>query len=99
MPADRDVARLFIISKDENMNWDRIDGNWKQLHGSVRAQWGKLTADHLQVLAGQRDRLAGRIQARRGRAQDASTQGALNCASSTATGASEHPTAGGAFPS
>jgi len=48
--------------KENEMNWDIIEGNWKQFSGKVKAQWGKLTDDHLDVIAGKRVELAGKIQ-------------------------------------
>jgi uncharacterized protein YjbJ (UPF0337 family) len=49
-------------SRNEKVNWDRIEGNWKQFKGNVKEQWGKLSADQLDVIAGKRDNLAGNIQ-------------------------------------
>lgn len=64
-------CRLFIIAKELNMNWDRIEGNWKQFKGNVKEQWGKLTDDQIEVIAGKRDHLAGKIQESYGVTKDA----------------------------
>jgi uncharacterized protein YjbJ (UPF0337 family) len=47
---------------EQDMNWDRIEGNWKQFTGGIKAQWGKLTDDQLDVIAGNRDQLLGKVQ-------------------------------------
>jgi len=57
--------------KEENdMNWDRIEGNWKQFKGDVLKQWGELTDDDLDVVAGEREKLVGRLQDRYGIAKE-----------------------------
>jgi uncharacterized protein YjbJ (UPF0337 family) len=50
------------LTKEIDMNWDRIEGNWKQAKGKVKEQWGKLTDDYLNKIAGKRDQLVGKIQ-------------------------------------
>jgi uncharacterized protein YjbJ (UPF0337 family) len=50
------------MTKEQRMNWDRIQGNWKQLTGKVKEQWGKLTDDDIDRIAGKRDQLAGKLQ-------------------------------------
>jgi len=57
-------------TKEDPMNWDRIEGNWKQLKGKVKEQWGKLSDDDFDVIAGRREQLAGKIQERYGLARD-----------------------------
>jgi uncharacterized protein YjbJ (UPF0337 family) len=63
-------ALLDKSSKEQTMNWDRIEGNWKQVKGKVKTQWGKLTDDDFDVIGGRRDELAGKIQERYGVAKD-----------------------------
>ena len=62
--------RTFTHSKENQMNWDRIEGNWKQVTGKAKVQWGKLTDDDLDVVAGRREQLSGKIQERYGVAKD-----------------------------
>jgi uncharacterized protein YjbJ (UPF0337 family) len=50
------------LTKEIDMNWDRIEGNWKQAKGKVKEQWGELTDDYLNKIAGKRDQLVGKIQ-------------------------------------
>jgi uncharacterized protein YjbJ (UPF0337 family) len=57
-------------SKENAMNWDRVEGNWKQFTGKVKEKWGKLTEDDLTVINGKQDQLVGRIQERYGIARD-----------------------------
>jgi len=60
-----------INSDEENdMDWNRVEGNWKQVKGKVKEQWGKLTDDDLDVIAGRREQLEGKIQQRYGLAKD-----------------------------
>jgi uncharacterized protein YjbJ (UPF0337 family) len=62
---------MFYPSLKENdMNWDRVEGNWKQFKGKAKEKWGKLTDDDLTVIAGKRDQLAGVLQKRYGYAKD-----------------------------
>lgn len=55
---------------EDEMNWDRVEGNWKQFTGKVKEKWGKLTEDDLTVIGGKQDQLVGRIQERYGLAKD-----------------------------
>jgi uncharacterized protein YjbJ (UPF0337 family) len=57
-------------TKEDAMNWDRVEGNWKQFAGKVKEKWGKLTDDDLTVIGGKQDQLVGRIQERYGVARD-----------------------------
>jgi uncharacterized protein YjbJ (UPF0337 family) len=57
-------------SMENDMNWDRVEGEWKQWKGKVQQQWGKLTNDDLDVIEGNRVELAGRLQQRYGYAKD-----------------------------
>jgi len=57
-------------SEEEDMNWDRIEGNWKEFKGKAKTQWGKLTDDDLNVIDGKRDQLEGRLQKHYGYAKD-----------------------------
>ena len=50
------------LTKETDMNWDRIEGNWKQAKVKVQEQWGKLTDDFLDKIAGKREQLVGKIQ-------------------------------------
>jgi uncharacterized protein YjbJ (UPF0337 family) len=66
-------SQLPLTSKkarENNMNWDRIEGNWKQFRGKVKEQWGKLTDDELDQINGNREQLEGKLQARYGYAKD-----------------------------
>jgi uncharacterized protein YjbJ (UPF0337 family) len=56
--------------KENDMDWNRVEGNWKQVKGKVKEKWGKLTDDDLDVIEGNRDQLEGKIQERYGWARD-----------------------------
>ena len=56
---------------EDDMDWNRVEGNWKQLRGKAKQQWGKLTDDDLTMAAGRREELAGKVQERYGLAKDA----------------------------
>jgi uncharacterized protein YjbJ (UPF0337 family) len=60
------LGRPVLITKENIMNWDVIEGNWKQLKGKVQQQWGKLTDDDLKLVEGKQSELAGRLQERYG---------------------------------
>src|SRR5579864_6790611 len=53
-------------SRENDMNWDQIEGKWKQFTGSARERWGKLTDNDWETIAGKKDQLVGRIQERYG---------------------------------
>jgi uncharacterized protein YjbJ (UPF0337 family) len=55
-----------VLSTEDDMNWDQIEGNWKQMSGRVQKQWGKLTHDDLALVKGKQRELAGKIQERYG---------------------------------
>jgi uncharacterized protein YjbJ (UPF0337 family) len=55
---------------EDQMNWDRVEGNWKQFSGKVKAQWGQLTDDDIARANGKREQLEGVIQNRYGLAKD-----------------------------
>jgi uncharacterized protein YjbJ (UPF0337 family) len=55
---------------DEEMDWNRIEGNWKQTKGKVKEKWGQLTDDDLTQVNGKREQLEGKIQERYGLAKD-----------------------------
>jgi uncharacterized protein YjbJ (UPF0337 family) len=57
-------------AQEEEMDWNRVEGNWKQALGRVKEQWGKLTDDDLDTINGQRDQLEGKLQERYGYAKD-----------------------------
>ena len=61
---------MLINKGDQQMDWNRVEGNWKEMKGKVKEQWGKLTDDDLDVIAGQQDQLEGKIQERYGIARD-----------------------------
>ena len=56
----------LTCKKENDVNWDQIEGKWKQFRGSARERWGKLTDDDWQTIAGKKDQLVGRIQERYG---------------------------------
>jgi uncharacterized protein YjbJ (UPF0337 family) len=56
--------------KEEDMNWDQVEGKWKQYKGTVKEKWGKLTDDDLDVIDGKRQQLIGKIQERYGTARN-----------------------------
>jgi uncharacterized protein YjbJ (UPF0337 family) len=65
------VADTYRSTTRENiMNWDRIEGDWKQFKGKVQQQWGKLTNDDMDIVEGNRTELLGVIQKRYGCAKD-----------------------------
>lgn len=76
--ASRSLARFetadplppHAATKENTMNWDRIQGNWKQFKGNAKQQWGKLTDDQLDTVAGKRESLAGKIQEAYGLTQE-----------------------------
>jgi uncharacterized protein YjbJ (UPF0337 family) len=47
--------------RENEMNWDQIEGKWKQFKGSVKQQWGKITDDDLDFIAGARDKFVGKL--------------------------------------
>jgi uncharacterized protein YjbJ (UPF0337 family) len=57
-------------TKEQPMNWDRVQGNWEEFKGKAQQQWGKLTNDDMDVIEGKRKELAGRLQKHYGYAQD-----------------------------
>jgi uncharacterized protein YjbJ (UPF0337 family) len=70
VPVSTRCHRERILDEENDMDWDRVEGNWKQLKGKAKEQWGKLTDDDLDVIAGKRDQLEGKIQQRYGLAKD-----------------------------
>jgi uncharacterized protein YjbJ (UPF0337 family) len=74
LPEQGEIARVAIhpalITEENIMNWDRIEGDWKQFKGKVQQQWGKLTNDDIDVIEGNRTELLGVIQKRYGLAKD-----------------------------
>jgi uncharacterized protein YjbJ (UPF0337 family) len=59
-----------IQTLEDEMDWNRVEGNWKQFKGNVKEKWGKLTDDDLNVIDGRRDQLEGKLQERYGYAKD-----------------------------
>jgi uncharacterized protein YjbJ (UPF0337 family) len=57
------------MNRQEDMNWDQVEGKWKQFAGSARERWGKLTDNDWETIAGKKDQLVGRIQERYGLAK------------------------------
>jgi uncharacterized protein YjbJ (UPF0337 family) len=55
---------------EDQMDWNRVEGNWKETKGKVKEKWGQLTDDDLAQVNGQRDQLEGKIQQRYGLAKD-----------------------------
>jgi len=51
-----------LLDKDNDMNWNIIEGNWKQFTGKIQEQWGRLTDEHIEVIAGKREELSAKIQ-------------------------------------
>ena len=66
----RVVGEVTNTEWENDMNWDRVEGEWKQWKGKVQQQWGKLTNDDLDVIEGNRTELSGRLQQRYGYAKD-----------------------------
>jgi uncharacterized protein YjbJ (UPF0337 family) len=60
----------MILTAEQPMNWDQVEGNWKQLKGKIKEKWGKLTDNDLTTLSGKKDQLAGLLQQRYGYAKD-----------------------------
>lgn len=60
----------YYIGKDDDMNWDQVEGKWKQFAGSAQEKWGSLTHDDWKVIGGKKEQLVGRIQERYGIAKD-----------------------------
>ena len=56
--------------RENEMNWDQIEGMWKQFTGSAKERWGKFTDDDMQTLTGQKEHLVGKIQERYGIARE-----------------------------
>ena len=46
-------------TKEDAMDWNRVEGNWKQMKGAAKQQWGKLTDDDLTQIDGSREKLEG----------------------------------------
>jgi uncharacterized protein YjbJ (UPF0337 family) len=70
--ASPDVLRPLstISSKEDAMNWDRVEGNWKQFTGKLREKWGDLSDNDLAKINGRRDQLEGVLQERYGIGRD-----------------------------
>jgi uncharacterized protein YjbJ (UPF0337 family) len=64
------AGRRQLTAKEQQMDWDRIEGNWKQAKGKIKQKWGELTDDDLNQIAGKREQLEGKIQQRYGQAKD-----------------------------
>jgi uncharacterized protein YjbJ (UPF0337 family) len=65
------TRKSFLHStKEDAMDWNRVEGNWKQMKGAVKQQWGKLTDDDLTQINGSQEKLEGIIQERYGIAKD-----------------------------
>lgn len=60
----------MISSKEDAMNWDRVEGNWKQFTGKLREKWGDLSDNDLAKINGRRDQLEGLLQERYGIGRD-----------------------------
>jgi uncharacterized protein YjbJ (UPF0337 family) len=65
-------SKKWTGTREQKMDWNRVEGNWKQVKGKIKEQWGKLTDDDLDVIAGKQDQLEGKIQERYGYAKDQS---------------------------
>jgi uncharacterized protein YjbJ (UPF0337 family) len=63
-------ASFLHSTKEDAMDWNRVEGNWKQMKGAVKQQWGKLTDDDLTQINGSQEKLEGIIQERYGIARD-----------------------------
>jgi uncharacterized protein YjbJ (UPF0337 family) len=63
-------ASFLHSTKEDAMDWNRVEGNWKQMKGAVKQQWGKLTDDDLTQINGSQEKLEGIIQERYGIAKD-----------------------------
>jgi uncharacterized protein YjbJ (UPF0337 family) len=65
-------AKRFVhtSTKEDAMDWNRVEGNWKQMKGAVKQQWGKLTDDDLTQINGSQEKLEGILQERYGIAKD-----------------------------
>jgi uncharacterized protein YjbJ (UPF0337 family) len=58
------------LQGDENMNWDKIEGQWRQFSGRVQSKWGKLTDNDMELINGKKDILLGRLQEHYGYRRD-----------------------------
>jgi len=56
--------------KEDDMNWDIVEGKWEQFKGQVKGQWAKLTDDDISNISARREHLVGRIQERYGIMKD-----------------------------
>jgi uncharacterized protein YjbJ (UPF0337 family) len=64
------TLRVAGGKKENDMDWNRVEGNWKQLKGKIKEKWGELTDDDLDKLAGNREQFEGKIQERYGIGKD-----------------------------
>jgi uncharacterized protein YjbJ (UPF0337 family) len=55
---------------NQDMNWDRLEGEWKQRRGKAVHHWGKMMNDELAAIAGKYEELVGRLQSRYGIARE-----------------------------
>jgi uncharacterized protein YjbJ (UPF0337 family) len=67
----RHSSLAAVIRKEDDMNWDRVEGNWKQFKGKVKEKWGNVNDSDLDKIEGRRDQLEGILQERYGIAKDA----------------------------
>jgi len=65
---------VFLTPKEQNMSWQRIEGQWHQVKGRAREQWGKLTDNDVDIVVSRGDQLANKIQERYCFAKDDATQ-------------------------
>jgi uncharacterized protein YjbJ (UPF0337 family) len=59
-----------MLTWEDAMNSDQLQGKWKQMKGSIKERWGKLTDDDIDIINGQNDQLVGRIEERYGIAKE-----------------------------
>src|SRR5512138_120889 len=68
--AARREDSFLAHTGDQDMNWDRIEGQWKQLKGQAQQRWGKLTDDDWDLIQGKREELVGKVQSLYGKKKD-----------------------------
>jgi uncharacterized protein YjbJ (UPF0337 family) len=59
-------ARRAGDEREDDMNWDQVQGNWEQMKGKAREKWGEITDDEMTEIGGRKDQLIGKIQAKYG---------------------------------
>jgi uncharacterized protein YjbJ (UPF0337 family) len=62
------------MSRQRNVDWNKLSGLWTEYSGIAKANWGRLTDNDLTAVGGSRDLLIGKLQVRYGLTKDQAEQ-------------------------